>query len=476
MNDKGDYYAVLGLTRDANLEDIKKAYRKLAMKYHPDKNPGNTDAEEKFKQVTAAYEVLSDPEKRAKYDRYGPEEFSHSSSAPQYTNRRAEDIFSELFGQGFFGFDDLFSGARNAFKKKRKGETAVFPLQVPLEQLYQGTTKHIKVVRRIVCEGCHGSGTKGTPVVCASCGGRGVKVVINEPRPGFIQQVQTVCWGCNGHGTVITDADRCPMCAGNGSVEDTNKLEINIPPGAHEGDVFLFEEQGDQLPDGIPGDVKVVIQEKPQGEDYPWRRSGEDLYYVYHISLLEALTGFEFQLTHLDGRSIPIRSHDNIVKPDTGKVIVGEGFPSRRNPSQKGDLYIQFIIDFPDTLSSRQKEILKEVLPCPRKPKRDISNHDIDAKASSASVHSNIDQTEKENKEDHKEAPQETQPQEKPQRRKSFWTNFVNLFEKEKEKKKSSEKRYSKDANEHNNNNNSESAKTSETSKHSDEASATSTS
>lgn len=479
MTDKQDYYAVLGLSRDASLEDIKKAYRKLAMKHHPDKNPGNKEAEEMFKKVTAAYEVLSDPEKKANYDRYGADEFERTSQQHGYTHRSAQDIFSDLFGQGFFGFDELFSNTRKVFKKKRKGETAVFPLQVPLEQLYEGITKHIKVVRRIVCHGCQGTGAQGTPVVCTTCGGRGITVTVNQVRPGYVQQIQSVCRTCNGHRTIITDRQRCSVCVGSGLVEDSTTLEVRIPPGTEEGDVFVFEEQGDQMPDGIPGDVKVVIQEKPQGPDYPWRRVGDDLYYVYHISLLESLTGFEFQLTHLDGRIIPVVSHEeNIVKPDTGKVIIGEGFPMRREPSQRGDLYIQFFVDFPDQLTSKQREVLKDVLPCarkPQKPQKEESFHDIKADASSASVHSNLEEQEQKPEPKTETKSTNEEPTEKT-KKKSFWTNLKGLFDKDKHKT-SKDKRSSKDQTDKNcNNNNETEAAQKMDDHHMHEATATSTS
>lgn len=349
-----DYYKILGVSKDASLEDIKKAYKKLAVKYHPDKNPGDKEAEEKFKSLSAAYEVLSDPEKRKTYDQYGLEGLQGMPHAS------ANDIFAELFG-GLFNF----GGGGSKSRGPRKGEDIQQVVQVELKDFYTGRTKKFKIRRKTICETCKGEGTKdGTPKrECSGCKGRGIKVVIQQPKPGFIQQFQTTCPDCNGIGKRVDPSAQCLDCNGEGLIDKTELVQVNIQPGMKHGDVISFEGKGDEGLNMIPGDVHFILQAKP---DENFERKGNDLIYKKTISLVEALTGFNFVLQTLDDRYLQVKSEPNTVtKPGQYKVINQEGMPDRKNVTQKGNLYILFNIEFPDTLKPDAQKELKKILPKP---------------------------------------------------------------------------------------------------------------
>jgi len=403
-----DYYSVLGVNRTATSDEVKRAYKKLAVKYHPDKNLGNGQAEEKFKEVSEAYEVLIDSKKRELYNCFGRDGLQKE---PTFQQQRMspEDIFASLFGENFFNgtgyggeqnvrgfFNDAFFGdgfftggsccstpqathchtpmssaQRRSGQGPRRGKDVTFALQVDLSDLYAGRTKHLKITRNVLCGFCSGRGLlRDQPQgSCHGCKGTGIKIVVQQPRPGFLQQLQTVCNECHGQGCLIREEDKCPNCRGAKIVPEEKTLEVVIERGAEEGQVVIFEGLSDQLtPDTIPGDVMVILKQR----DDPlakWHRRGQDLVYEHTITLVEALTGFEFYLTHLDGRIIHVQSEpDTIIKPDGDiKVIENEGMPYRNNPSLKGHLYIELSVEFPEKLTHEQQKGLERVLPF-RKP------------------------------------------------------------------------------------------------------------
>lgn len=410
-----DFYSVLGVTRSSTTDEVKRAYKKLAVKYHPDKNLGNAEVEDKFKEVTEAYEVLSDPKKRDLYNRYGAEGIYKEPFFQQRQKMSPEDIFANLFGENFFNSSTGFGGAEQnvrgffndaffgdgfstgsahstpqashhgtgcapqgpSFNTKRYGQTprrgkdVTFALQVELADLYAGRTKHLKITRNVLCSFCRGRGIiRDSPhAPCVGCKGSGAKVVIQQPRPGFIQHLQTMCTDCHGQGFFIREEDKCTQCRGSRIVAEERTLEVVIERGSEEGQVVIFEGLADQLtPDTVPGDVMVILKQKDDPAS-KWHRRGQDLVYEHTITLLEALTGFEFYLTHLDGRILHVRSESNtIIKPEGDiKVIEKEGMPYRNNPSVKGHLYIELSVEFPDALTSEQQRGLERVLPA-KKP------------------------------------------------------------------------------------------------------------
>lgn len=372
-NGPKDYYEILGVSREASIEEIKKAYRKLAVKFHPDKNRGDKQAEEKFKEVSAAYEVLADPEKRKIYDQTGEEGLKGEGVG--FT--QAEDLFDSLFGDGFFGgfglFGDDFFGMRSRTRKQqrrsgpRRTQDVEYVLRVSLEEFYTGALKKLKISRKVKCDQCKSKGTKDGAFVekCRGCKGKGIKVVIQRPHPSFIQQYQIVCPDCGGDGTYVKEEDKCPNCKGEGILNEEKVLEIQVRAGAGPGQVLIFEGMSDHLPDTIPGDVIVVLKEKTTQVSKEWQRQGENLYYFKTITLGDALCGFEFFLTHLDKRILKVKSEPrNVTKPGELKVIAGEGMPILDDPSHaKGDLIIQFEVQFPDNFTNFQLQHLQSVFP-----------------------------------------------------------------------------------------------------------------
>eukprot|EP01027_Heterolobosea_sp_BB2_P013230 GEZU01019091.1.p1 GENE.GEZU01019091.1~~GEZU01019091.1.p1 ORF type:complete len:282 (+),score=93.20 GEZU01019091.1:153-998(+) len=256
-----DFYSVLGVPKDASADDIKKAYRKLAIKYHPDKNK-EPDAAEKFKEISHAYEVLSDPEKRQIYDKYGEEGLQGGGM----NFHSAEDIFSQFFGGGGGIFGSFFGGGGGA-REPKKGKDVVHAINVSLEDLYMGTTKKIRITRMKKCNECLGRGTKGgaAAATCSRCKGTGVQTTVRQLGPGFIQQMQSTCELCNGEGKTIKKEDQCPECKGKRLVEEKKEVEIHITPGMVEGEKIVFEEQANDTPspDSVAGDIVIVIKQKP---------------------------------------------------------------------------------------------------------------------------------------------------------------------------------------------------------------------
>ncbi|ELP93421.1 chaperone protein DNAJ, putative [Entamoeba invadens IP1] len=343
-------YDTLGLPAECTLEQIKKAYKKLAMKYHPDKNPGNKQAEEKFKEVAEAYSVLSDSKKREVYDRYGKKGLEEGGMSGFDMN----DIFSQFFGGGGFGF-----GGRQR-SGPRKGRTVQVPLKCNLEDLYNGKTFKRKITHDVLCPKCKGKGTKSGKELkkCQRCGGQGA-VMMTERRGNCIMQSQQICPDCKGKGEQVDDKDKCPSCRGLRVVQEEKILEIVVQPGTREREAIAFAGESDQAPDMVPGDVVFVILTNPNSK---FTRIGNNLLVEKTIGLNEALTGLHFVMKHLDGRELYVESKD-VIQPNSYMKIEGEGFPIKHQ-STHGDLYIHFTVVLPTKESLAQNvEKLKELLP-----------------------------------------------------------------------------------------------------------------
>ena len=348
MATKRDYYEVLGVNRDASEEDIKKAYRKLAMKYHPDRNPDSKEAEDKFKEAKEAYEMLSEADKRRAYDAYG-----HAGVNPQMGGMGAgggEGFggFAEAFGD-IFG--DIFGGPRGGRSNVYRGADLRYNLEISLEQAARGTETKIRIPALEACETCHGTGAKpGTqPKTCGTCGGPGT-VRLSQG----IFSIQQTCPTCHGSGKVV--ADPCTACKGAGRVKHHKTLSVKIPAGIDEGDRIRLGGEGEAgVNGGPPGDLYVVIHLKDHGV---FQRDGDDLHCEMPISFTTAALGGEIEIPTLEGQAkvkIP-------AETQTGQVLRlrGKGIKGVRS-SAPGDLLCEIVVETPVRLTDRQKELLREL-------------------------------------------------------------------------------------------------------------------
>jgi DnaJ family protein A protein 2 len=356
-----EFYERLGVTPDAKLDDIKKAYKKMAIKYHPDKNPNNPEAEHKFKEVSEAYEVLSDENKRQMYDKYGKEGLKEGG----FGAHSASDIFEQFFGGG--GFHSFFGGGGG--RGPRRTEDIHHELGVTLEDLYKGKTTKLSVTRNVLCSTCTGSGTKSGANTgkCKTCEGRGIRLIIKQLGPGMIQQMQTVCNDCGGKGEVIKEEDKCKDCKGKKVSKEKKILQVYVDKGMRHGQKIVFSGESDEAPGQEPGDIIFVLIEK---KHEVFKRNGNDLYMEATIPLVEALAGFAFTVKHLDDRTLLVKSEKGeIINPGDIKMIGNEGMPIHKRPFDKGNLYIHFNIEFPKPGFFQPKALqdLEKILP-PRRP------------------------------------------------------------------------------------------------------------
>lgn len=345
MNGKRDYYETLGVNRGAGDEEIKKAYRKLALKYHPDRNPGDKQAEERFKDISEAYQVLADPEKRAQYDQFGHAAFGEGGPFRGGFDFTAgfEDIFGDIFGE-FFGTG---TGRR---RTRVRGEDLRYNLDLTFEEAVFGTEKKIKVPRQGLCDTCQGTGCKpgSSPRTCSSCRGRG-QVSFQQ---GFFN-VSRTCTQCRGEGTIITDP--CTECGGQGRVRKFHTLSLKIPPGVDTGSRLKLRGEGESgASGGPPGDLYVAIQVAP----HPlFVRDGLDIICEIPISFVQAALGTEIDVPTLEGKvkmKIPAGTQ-------SGKVFRLKGKGVRDVHSyRQGDELVRTAVETPTRLTPRQKELLRE--------------------------------------------------------------------------------------------------------------------
>jgi molecular chaperone DnaJ len=344
---KRDYYEILSVSRDCGDEEIKKSYRKLALKYHPDRNPGNKDAEDKFKEAAEAYEVLRDNQKRQIYDRFGHEGL-------EGTGFRGfsgfDDIFSS-FGdifEGFFGF-----GNRGGRSRARQGRSLRYDMELTLEEAFTGKEEEITFHRLETCSTCDGSGAApgSQPRTCTTCQGRG-QVIQSQ---GFFQ-VSTTCPTCHGQGQIITDP--CPDCRGGGKVRAEKQIQVKIPAGVDTGSQLRLRGEGEAGEyGGPPGDLFVVIHVK----EHPFfTREDENLICQVPISFVQAALGDLLTIPVLgeeDGYELEIPGG---TQPGEVMRVQGKGMPSLKGYHKRGDLYVRLIVKIPQKMSERQKELLEE--------------------------------------------------------------------------------------------------------------------
>jgi molecular chaperone DnaJ len=348
---KRDYYEVLGVSRTCTEVELKSAYRKLALQYHPDRNPGNHQAEEKFKEASEAYGVLSDAQKRAAYDRFGHAGVGNGFGAGGFEgNIDITEIFSDLFGFGeFFGGGGVGGGRRRS--RAQRGDDLRYDLELTFEESLFGATKTINVKRQTSCPDCNGSGAEGgkAPTTCPQCQGRGQV----RYQQGFFTVARS-CGNCGGTGQVITDP--CHKCKGRGRVTKENEIEVKVPAGVEDGTSLRYTERGDAGHHGGPaGDLYVVLR---VAEHEFFEREGNDLYCAVPLSITQAALGTEL--------SIPTPYGEHTLKVPEGTQtgtrfrIKGKGVPVLHR-SSKGDLFVEVQVHIPTKLTKQQRQLLEQL-------------------------------------------------------------------------------------------------------------------
>jgi molecular chaperone DnaJ len=351
-----DYYEILGVNRGASDEEIKKAYRKLAMQHHPDKNPGDKAAEEKFKEISHAYDILQDAQKRAAYDRYGHAAFTSGGGGGG--GFAGGDGAGFDFGAGFADiFEDLFGNLGGGGRRgqsatgQTRGSDLRYNLQVTLEDAYKGKQETIRVTTSAACEACHGSGgEKGSkPITCPTCHGSG-RVRASQ---GFFT-IERTCHTCQGLGKIIKDP--CKVCAGSGRMRKEKTLAVNIPPGVEEGTRIRLAGEGEAgLRGGPPGDLYIFISVKP----HPlFAREGADLHMTVPLKMTAAALGDAIEVPTIDGGRVKVSIPEG-TQPGHQFRLRGKGMTILRSNAH-GDLYIHAQVETPVRLSKKQRELLKE--------------------------------------------------------------------------------------------------------------------
>jgi molecular chaperone DnaJ len=359
MAEKRDYYEVLGLTKEASADDIKKAYRKLAKENHPDLHPGDKACEERFKEINEAYEILSDPDKKARYDQYGAAAFDPSSGFGGGGAGFGDfgDIINDIFGGGFGGFGDIFGGGGGGTRQAnapRKGESIRTNVSISFEEAAFGCKKDVTVARIEQCPDCKGTGCAPgtTPEVCPDCHGTGA-VRTTQRTPFGMVQSSAPCQKCRGTGKIIHQP--CPSCKGMGSVRRQHKINVTIPAGIDDGQTVSVRGQGNAGANGGPdGDLLVYIIVRPHAR---FDRDGANVILEQEIPYAQAVLGGDIEVPTLDGKvklSIPEGTQ-------TGSVfrMRGKGIPYLRG-SGRGDQFVSVKVGVPKNLTASQKELLRQ--------------------------------------------------------------------------------------------------------------------
>ena len=367
LAEKRDYYEVLGVKKDATEAELKKAFRKMAIKYHPDQNPGDKEAEAKFQEVNEAYEVLGDPQKRAQYDQFGHAAFEQGGGAgggfygQGFDMGDIGDIFSSMFGGGFGGFGGGGSTRRNG---PMRGSDINVKIQISFEEAVFGCKKEVSVGVMDECETCHGTGAKpGTHAEsCPKCHGTGQERFVQQSMFGAVTSVRT-CSQCHGTGKYFKDP--CQTCHGTGRMRKTKKYEINIPKGIDNGQTIRLEGKGEIGANGGGyGDLLVTVFVQPHRV---FVRQGYDIYCDVPITFVQAALGGEIVIKTIDGEQ-----KYNVkpgTQPDTVITLKGVGVPNLRNPRVRGNQVVKLKVKIPTDMSKRQKDLLRQFYADPEQEK-----------------------------------------------------------------------------------------------------------
>lgn len=379
MASKRDYYEVLSVEKSASNDEIKKAYRKQAVKFHPDKNQGDKESEDKFKEATEAYEILSDDKKRSQYDRFGHKGV-HSDFADAYGRSGGfnpsdlESVFGSFGGNGG-GFDDIFSslfgfgGGGSSRTRTKKGNDIRYDITLTLEEVALGKKTDIEIKKKDMCEVCNGSGAEpgSKRSTCTTCGGHGQV----RRAQGFFSITQT-CPTCNGSGSIISNP--CKSCKGEGTKIKNKKISVNIPQGVDDNTQLRVSGEGEAIGGGQPGDLYLFINIKPH--QY-FVREGVNLFVEVPISIVQATLGDDISVKTLDNKTVKIKIPAGTI---TGTIfrVRGSGIPHINRASSKGELFVIIAVETPTSLSSEEKNIFNELkkisknnsTPVPRKPSK----------------------------------------------------------------------------------------------------------
>lgn len=364
-----DYYSILGVSKNATDAEIKKAYRKLAVKYHPDKNQGNKEAEEKFKEINTAYETLKDPNKRAAYDRYGQE-------GPSYGAHGGFNANGFEFSEGFSNFSDIFEemfgGAmgrgRGRASQKQPGADIRYDLDISLEEAFSGVKTNLKFTTFIQCDRCHGSGSEGNtrPTVCPTCAGKGSV----RQQQGFMI-IERTCATCGGTGSILSDP--CKKCSGSGRVRGEKNLEINIPAGVDSGSKVRISGEGEAGFKGAPsGDLYIFINVRHHNI---FKRSDSDLHITVPINICVAALGGEVDVPSIDGSTQKIKIPHGTQTGHQFRVR-SKGMSMIRS-NNRGDMIVEVFVETPVSLSTKQKDLLKEFMKAKEEKVNNPKNFDF---------------------------------------------------------------------------------------------------
>ena len=361
---KRDYYEVLGVGKQATDDEIKKAYRKIAIKYHPDRNPGNKEAEEKFKEAAEAYSVLSDKQKRQQYDQFGFDGpnmeggFGGFGDAGGFSMDDIFSMFGDVFGGrgGFSGFGGF--GGGGAQRAQYRGSDLRLKVRLSLQEVATGVTKKFKVKKDVVCQHCHGSGAQAgsSATTCPTCNGNGYTVKTVRSILGMMQ-TQSECPTCHGEGKVIKN--KCPHCAGTGIVKGEEVVEINIPAGVAEGMVVNVPGKGNAAPhNGVNGNIQVFIEEEPNDT---FIRDNQDIIYNLLLDFPTAALGGEVEIPTIDGKKVRVKIEAG-TQPGKTLRLRGKGLPAVQGYGNgQGDLVVNISVYVPKTLERHERQMLEQL-------------------------------------------------------------------------------------------------------------------
>ena len=398
-----DYNEILGIEKTASEEDIKKSYRKLAVKWHPDKNPGNKEeAEKKFKEISEAYGILSDSEKRTIYDKYGEKGIQQHEGGGGGGGHSPEDIFSM-----FFGGNSPFGGGEEMYESQtKKTDPKIVEVPINLKELYTGSKKKITLKLKKLCSDCNGEGGKNMKN-CDGCNGRGIIVINRMIGPGMVQRMQTICDKC--HGAKKIAEKKCNTCKGNKVVIVEHPFILEIEPGTQNGEQKIFQDMGDQLPDEIKGDVIFIVKET---NNTLFKRTGNNLIFNHTIKLCDSIIGTTIGFSHINGEKIVFKE-ENMIKENSYSILKNKGMPIPYQSGKFGNLYVVYSIEYPDkNLSYSEKEILKRIL-----PSSNIDENELESIEKSLHDNFNIDNIKGTEKQNRQNGHQQQHNQQNQQRR-----------------------------------------------------------